>query len=161
MRQSSNMPLLSGQQNLVATPAQVWRRPPIGAGAAVAAIGAHQRYVSPHKGYCCAWGVHTGKTTCSAWGRRVMGRYGLVRGWALLMRQFRRCHQAAVVLLAQSLVMADMPPAPLGEGKQASAPNDLASNEPRPPRSKRENAWFCPWLATESAAWCCIFGALS
>lgn len=153
------MPPRRSQTQMLA-PTLAWRRPAIGAGAAVAAIGLYQRYVSPHKGYCCAWGVHTGKTTCSAWGPRVMGRYGLVQGWALLMRQFRRCHQAAVVLRAQSLSLADTPPAPLGEGKQVDAPHVPATHEPRPPRSKRENAWFCPWLATESAAWCCIFGAL-
>ena len=142
-------------------------QPPWGAGAAVAAIGVYQRYVSPRKGYCCAWGAHTGKTTCSAWGRRVMGRYGLVRGWALLMRQFRRCHGAAQALsAAQSLAMAETPPAAPGAADllhgndgQGEKPNDPVVNEPCPLWSKGAAVWWLRNRKLESALCCFVIGS--
>jgi len=62
-----------------------------GAWLALSAIGLYRRYLSPHKGYHCAWRVHTGGCSCSAYGERVIGRHGLPVGLALLRRRFARC----------------------------------------------------------------------
>ena len=59
--------------------------------AALAAIGVYQRYVSPYKGFCCAYRVHTGRASCSALGARVIRRWGVLRGLAVLKLRLRRC----------------------------------------------------------------------
>jgi len=58
---------------------------------ALAAIGAYQRYVSPHKGFCCAYRAHTGGASCSTLGARVIRRHGLFTGCVLLRRRLKRC----------------------------------------------------------------------
>ena len=133
--------------------------------AAVAAIGVYQRYVSPHKSFCCARRAHTGGPSCSAWGRRVMGRFGLVVGWALLMRQFRRCQHAAAALRVQALAMAEPPPAlpgepgASGEGEQIEKPNDPVVNEACPLWSKGASAWWLRNRRAESALCCFLLGS--
>lgn len=58
---------------------------------ALLAIRAYQRYLSPLKGYVCAFRVLTGRDSCSAYGYRVIERFGLLRGLALLRRRTRAC----------------------------------------------------------------------
>ncbi|MDC8759090.1 membrane protein insertion efficiency factor YidD [Janthinobacterium fluminis] len=62
--------------------------------AALAAISAYQRHLSPLKGYACAFRVHEGGASCSAYGRRVIARYGVARGMALLRRRLHACAEA-------------------------------------------------------------------
>jgi putative component of membrane protein insertase Oxa1/YidC/SpoIIIJ protein YidD len=59
--------------------------------AALAAIRGYQRFISPHKGFACAWRVHTGGASCSALGLRVIRRHGLWRGLQLLRERTYRC----------------------------------------------------------------------
>lgn len=58
---------------------------------ALLAIRAYQRFLSPLKGYACAFRVLTGRDSCSAYGYRVIERFGLLRGMALLRRRTRAC----------------------------------------------------------------------
>ncbi|MBS7809100.1 membrane protein insertion efficiency factor YidD [Variovorax sp. PCZ-1] len=58
------------------------------------AIGAYQRYLSPHKGFCCAYRVHTGRRSCSAYARGVTQRLGLFALVTALPKQFSRCKTA-------------------------------------------------------------------
>ncbi len=58
---------------------------------ALAAIRAYQRWLSPHKGFVCAFRVHTGRDSCSAYGYRVISRYGVPAGLALLRRRLAAC----------------------------------------------------------------------
>ena len=60
-------------------------------GLALAAIGVYQRYVSPYKGFCCAYRTHTGRASCSALGARVIRRHGLLAGGVLLRQRMKRC----------------------------------------------------------------------
>lgn len=62
--------------------------------AAAGAVGMYQRHISPHKGFCCAYRVHTGRVSCSEFGRRVIMRLGLVAFFRLMPRQFARCRAA-------------------------------------------------------------------
>lgn len=62
--------------------------------AAAGAVGAYQRHLSPHKGFCCAYRVHTGRVSCSEFGRRVLLRLGLLAFFRLMPRQFARCRAA-------------------------------------------------------------------
>lgn len=58
---------------------------------ALAAIRLYQRWLSPYKGFACAFRVHTGRDSCSAYGYRVIGRYGVPAGLALLRRRLAAC----------------------------------------------------------------------
>lgn len=55
------------------------------------AIRVYQLYISPHKGFCCAYREHTGRASCSALGYRVVRRYGVFTGVALLRQRTHRC----------------------------------------------------------------------
>jgi putative component of membrane protein insertase Oxa1/YidC/SpoIIIJ protein YidD len=41
-------------------------------GAAIYLIDGYQRFISPYKGYTCAYRVHAGRAWCSAFGKRVI-----------------------------------------------------------------------------------------
>jgi uncharacterized protein len=66
----------------------------LAANMADSAIGAYQRYISPYKGFCCAYRAHTGKRSCSAYGRAVVQKLGLWALLAALPKQFDRCRTA-------------------------------------------------------------------
>lgn len=55
------------------------------------AIRGYQRYLSPHKGFCCAYRAHTGRCSCSALGYRAVRRYGTLNGIAVLRRRMYLC----------------------------------------------------------------------
>jgi len=57
-------------------------------------IRGYQRFISPHKGFRCAYGVHTGCASCSALGFRAIRRHGVLAGLQLLSRRFDRCAEA-------------------------------------------------------------------
>jgi putative component of membrane protein insertase Oxa1/YidC/SpoIIIJ protein YidD len=63
----------------------------LGVCTALAAIRAYQRWLSPHKGFCCALRAATGGESCSAYGYRVIERFGLRRGLGLLDRRLGLC----------------------------------------------------------------------
>ena len=59
------------------------------------AIRLYQRYLSPLKGFSCAYRVHRGGASCSAYGYRVIGRRGLLAGLRLLNRRLDRCGEVS------------------------------------------------------------------
>ncbi len=61
---------------------------------ALAAIVFYQRYLSPKKGFSCAYRVHTGHAGCSKLGYRAIRRYGVWRGIAVLNSRLNRCSVA-------------------------------------------------------------------
>lgn len=65
---------------------------------ALLAITGYQRYLSPHKGFSCAYREWTGACSCSALGKRVIRRYGVRAGIGLLRQRFDRCAAAAIRL---------------------------------------------------------------
>jgi len=58
---------------------------------ALAAIRGYQRWLSPLKGYSCAFRVATCGESCSRYGYRVIARFGLRRGLGLLDRRLALC----------------------------------------------------------------------
>jgi putative component of membrane protein insertase Oxa1/YidC/SpoIIIJ protein YidD len=58
---------------------------------ALNAISLYQRYLSPYKGYRCAYAFHTGCASCSRLGFRAIRWRGLLDGLALLVRRLGRC----------------------------------------------------------------------
>lgn len=59
--------------------------------AAITLVELYRRHLSPRKGYRCAWGLATGRDSCSGIGLRAFRRAGFVAGLQLLQRQFDRC----------------------------------------------------------------------
>lgn len=59
--------------------------------AVLLAIRLYQRYLSPYKGFSCAYRVHTGHASCSALGYRAVRRHGIFRGLGLLNERTYRC----------------------------------------------------------------------
>jgi putative component of membrane protein insertase Oxa1/YidC/SpoIIIJ protein YidD len=58
---------------------------------ALAAIRGYQRWLSPLKGFSCAFRLWSGAESCSAYGYRVIERFGLHRGLGLLDRRLALC----------------------------------------------------------------------
>jgi len=59
--------------------------------AILAAIRFYQRYISPYKGFHCAYRVHTGHASCSAFGYRAVRRHGVFGGLQLIRERTYRC----------------------------------------------------------------------
>jgi putative component of membrane protein insertase Oxa1/YidC/SpoIIIJ protein YidD len=58
-------------------------------------IDLYQRYVSPHKGFSCAYRVLHRRRSCSEYIKRALARYGPVAAVALAKRRFAACRLAA------------------------------------------------------------------
>lgn len=58
---------------------------------ALHAIRFYQRFLSPHKGFCCAYASVTGHASCSALGYRAIRRFGVWRGMGILDRRLVKC----------------------------------------------------------------------
>ena len=63
-------------------------------------IGAYQRFVSPFKGFSCAYRVATGRCSCSEFARRLVLRTGALMTVSMLIGRFRRCGEASAALNA-------------------------------------------------------------
>ncbi len=61
---------------------------------ALAAIRFYQRYLSPHKGFRCAYAAYTSDRSCSALGYRAIRRFGVLDGIVVLDRRLARCGTA-------------------------------------------------------------------
>ena len=61
-------------------------------------VVAYQRYISPYKGFNCAYRVVTGGPSCSEAIKRIISAHGLVGGWSQIRRQFRSCKSIAIEL---------------------------------------------------------------
>lgn len=58
---------------------------------ALEAISMYQRFLSPYKGFRCAYAYHTGCASCSRLGYRAIRWRGLATGLGLLFQRFDRC----------------------------------------------------------------------
>lgn len=66
------------------------------------AINFYQRYISPHKGFCCAYRMHTGRASCSEYAKKIVSRLGAFALFTAMPRQFARCRMAYNVLMANT-----------------------------------------------------------
>jgi len=55
------------------------------------AIHLYKRFISPHKGFACAYRVHTGRASCSTLGFRAIRHHGVVAGVSILRRRTYLC----------------------------------------------------------------------
>lgn len=58
---------------------------------AMFAIRLYQKYISPHKGFCCAFRFHTHKQSCSAFGYRSIRMFGILKGVNVLRARLGQC----------------------------------------------------------------------
>ena len=58
---------------------------------ALYAIRIYQRFLSPYKGFRCAYAAVSGRASCSALGYRAIRRFGLWRGLGVLDERLLKC----------------------------------------------------------------------
>ncbi|MFI3137822.1 MAG: membrane protein insertion efficiency factor YidD [Methylococcaceae bacterium] len=66
---------------------------------AISSITVYQRFISPYKGFCCAYHYHSGRLSCSEFARHIVKRRGVFALWAAMPRQFSRCKAAYAQIL--------------------------------------------------------------
>ena len=54
----------------------------------------YQRYISPHKSYCCAHSALHGKLSCSSWAIHILEKQRFSLFFPLMKRRFQACNQA-------------------------------------------------------------------
>ena len=64
----------------------------------LAALNFYQRFVSPYKGFRCAFSIYHNTESCSGQVKNIISSVGLSRGWPLIRSQFQKCREAAVML---------------------------------------------------------------
>jgi putative component of membrane protein insertase Oxa1/YidC/SpoIIIJ protein YidD len=62
---------------------------------AVGAIGAYQRYISPHKGFRCAHRACTGGPSCSAYAKHALLELGFLNALPRIRQQLVQCSEYA------------------------------------------------------------------
>jgi putative component of membrane protein insertase Oxa1/YidC/SpoIIIJ protein YidD len=58
---------------------------------ALAGIRCYQRFLSPYKGFSCAYRRYTGRASCSAFGYRAIRRFGVLYGYLMLRERLYQC----------------------------------------------------------------------
>lgn len=51
----------------------------------------YQKFISPHKGFSCAYRIYTGNASCSVLGYRAIRFWGLRRGLSVLRQRLVKC----------------------------------------------------------------------
>ncbi len=67
----------------------------------VVAITGYQRYVSPYKGFCCAYRVKHNDMSCSAFVQQAVLHHGVWRAIPVVKQRFKACKTAAFELNTQ------------------------------------------------------------
>ena len=57
-------------------------------------IALYQKYISPYKGFRCAYGCYYHTKSCSAIIKHIIATQGLIAGWPLIRQQFVACRLA-------------------------------------------------------------------
>jgi putative component of membrane protein insertase Oxa1/YidC/SpoIIIJ protein YidD len=69
--------------------------------AALHLIDGYQRWISPHKGYQCAFKQYHGGLSCSEYGEKVIAENGVFTGLLFLNARFDECSQARAHLVRE------------------------------------------------------------
>lgn len=73
----------------------------LGSVLAIRSISFYQRYVSPRKGYACAYRVLHSDLSCSAYSKQAIEAQGLCQGIKSTLRRFQECKLAAQTIKEQ------------------------------------------------------------
>jgi putative component of membrane protein insertase Oxa1/YidC/SpoIIIJ protein YidD len=63
-----------------------------------AAITSYQKYLSPYKGFCCAYRVKHGEASCSEFVKQTLLEYGVWRAIPAVKQRFKDCKTASLTL---------------------------------------------------------------
>ncbi len=97
---------------------------------ALLAIDGYQKYISPHKGFCCAHRIATGGPSCSDFVRRLIAEQGLFASLGQIRQRLRDCKEAAVYLNEQRKKRRDTSPNGASTSDKACAYLDALSCVP-------------------------------
>ncbi|WP_392562720.1 membrane protein insertion efficiency factor YidD [Orbus sturtevantii] len=64
----------------------------------IALIRFYQKFISPHKGFCCAYRKYSGGRSCSSFALVAVRRYGVSALWHLFPKRLDNCKMAAIHL---------------------------------------------------------------
>jgi len=64
-------------------------------------ISLYQKYIAPHKGFCCAHSALTGEMSCSAFVKQQIKTAGLFASIKTIKHRFKRCKMAAQTIQNQ------------------------------------------------------------
>ena len=97
-------------------------------------IEIYQRYLSPRKGFRCAYRVrHRRRASCSQFARRAIERLGVLPGVCLLRRRFDKCHRAKQVLDYQTPRPREKKPSRVDASSQWSVRDCVSGCDPGVP----------------------------
>lgn len=88
----------------------------------------YQKYVSPHKGFCCAYRKLHGTESCSEFLRQAVQVQGLVAAIPLFQERLAACKQAHLTLQAQAQAEEEEPEANQ-ENQESQTPKKFASSK--------------------------------
>ena len=54
-------------------------------------INIYQKYISPHKGFCCAYRAYSGNSSCSEFTKITIKKNGLIKAIPSIKKQFLKC----------------------------------------------------------------------
>lgn len=62
---------------------------------AIFSIELYQKHISPHKGFCCAYGVYHDDLSCSAYAKDTISDLGVFRSIDKIRTRFKECKEAS------------------------------------------------------------------
>ncbi|NES97529.1 MAG: membrane protein insertion efficiency factor YidD [Desertifilum sp. SIO1I2] len=76
---------------------------------AASSIGGYQRYISPRKGFACAYRILHQDLSCSEYAKRAIAKHGLGDAIPLIHQRFQACKQANQTLKTRFAQVGDRP----------------------------------------------------
>ncbi|HEY4373619.1 MAG TPA: membrane protein insertion efficiency factor YidD [Burkholderiales bacterium] len=126
-----------------------------------AAITGYQRYLSPYKGFRCAYAVLHRSLGCSEAVRQLILRYGLAAGWPHVRQRFADCKAAMQTLRERRAVaLAVLAAGALAQQREPGKEEDFCAHQLREcvvDAAVDSAADFAFQLATEAACNACSF----
>ncbi|MBU6269672.1 MAG: membrane protein insertion efficiency factor YidD [Betaproteobacteria bacterium] len=115
-------------------------------------VEVYRRYVSPHKGYRCAYAALHGRMSCSDWAVRVLKRRGSLAFVTWLPRRFRSCAIASRALMtAPRLVRAQ------AHGLDSTRESPEGQDSGPPTSSSKPDNDIAKICAADLGLECCCF----
>jgi len=57
----------------------------------------YQKYISPHKGYCCAYKHYTNKDSCSEFTKKSFIKYNKIKALILSIKHIKKCNSIYLI----------------------------------------------------------------
>jgi putative component of membrane protein insertase Oxa1/YidC/SpoIIIJ protein YidD len=69
---------------------------------AIAAITGYQKYLSPRKGFSCAYRVLHNTDSCSQYIKKLIAKYGIIDAIPLARQRFKSCKNSSLILHSET-----------------------------------------------------------